>query len=118
VPATEYRDGLSWAIIDDGDLDIRDRWVAPSTPAADIVSEALDQISSSSTLRAAVCSPLGIRYIVIPEFDGVNSTTVPIVTADGLAGALDDQLDLSSVTGGFRPRRSTRTVPGSRASAS
>ena len=54
VPSTEYRDGLSWAIIDDGDLDVRDRWVAPSTPAGDIVTEALDQISSSSTLRAGL----------------------------------------------------------------
>ncbi len=103
VPSTEYRDGLSWAIIDDGDLDVRDRWTAPSTPAADIVTEALDQISSSSTLRAGrLLAPLGIRYIVIPEFDGVNSTTdEPIAIADGLPAALDDQLDLSSVTGGF-----------------
>ena len=68
-----------------------------------IVTEALDQISSSSTLRAGrLLAPLGIRYVVIPEFDGVNSTTdAPIPIADGLAGALDDQLDLSSVTGGF-----------------
>ena len=103
VPSTEYRDGLSWAIIDDGDLDFRDRWAAPSTPAADVVTEALDQISSSSTLRAGrLLAPLGIKYIVIPEFDGINSTTdSPIPTAEGLSGALDDQLDLASVTGGF-----------------
>ena len=95
--------GCRGRIIDDGDLDVRDRWAAPSTPAAGIVTEALDQISSSSTLRAGrLLAPLGIRYIVIPEFDGVNSTTdEPIAIADGLAAALDDQLDLSSVTGGF-----------------
>ena len=103
VPSTEYRDGLSWAIVDDGDLDVRDRWAPPSTPASDVITEALDQVASSSTLRAGrLLAPLGIRYIVIPEFDGVNSTTdSPIVTADGLSAALDDQLDLASVTGGF-----------------
>ena len=104
VPSTEYRDGLSWAIIDDGELDVRDRWAAPSTPAAGIVTEALDQISSSSTLRAGrLLAPLGIRYIVIPEFDGVNSTTdEPIAMRRRAPAALDDQLDLSSVTADSR----------------
>ena len=60
VPSTEYRDGLSWAIIDDGDLDVRDRWTAPSTAAAGNVTEALDEIASSSTLRAGrLLAPLG-----------------------------------------------------------
>lgn len=103
VPSTEYRDGVSWALIDDGDLDVRDRWAPPSTAATDAINSALDQIAASSTLRAGrLLAPLGIRYIVIPEFDGVNSTTdTPIATAEGLVGALDDQLDLASVTGGF-----------------
>ena len=74
VPSTEYRDGFSWAMIDDGDLDVRDRWAAPSTRGhRQFVTEALDEIASSSTLRAGrLLAPLGIRYVVIPEFDGVS----------------------------------------------
>ncbi len=103
VPSTEYRDGVSWALVDDGDLDVRDRWVAPDTAAAALVNGALDEIASASTLRAGrLLAPLGIRYVVLPEFDGIVSTTEdPIAVAFGLAESLDDQLDLASVTGGF-----------------
>ncbi len=72
VPSTEYRDGISWALIDDGDLDVRDRWAPPDTDASAYIDSALDEIASSSTLRAGrLLAPLGIRYVVIPEFDGV-----------------------------------------------
>ena len=75
VPSTEYRDGVSWAIIDDGALDARDRWMPPANEAADLITTALDEVSASSTLRAGrLLAPLGIRYVVIPEFDGVVST--------------------------------------------
>jgi hypothetical protein len=103
VPSTEYRDGISWALIDDGDLDVRDRWSPPDTAATAFVNEALDEIASSSTLRAGrLLAPLGVRYVVIPEFDGVVSTTDdPIPIATGLSSSLDDQLDLANVSGGF-----------------
>ena len=103
VPSTEYRDGISWALIDDGDLDVRDRWAPPDTAATEFVNDTLDEIASSSTLRAGrLLAPLGIRYVVIPEFDGVVSTTDdPVPVADGLSASLDDQLDLATVSGGF-----------------
>ena len=96
VPSTEYRDGLSWAIIDDGALDTRDRWAPPPNSAADLVETALDQIATSSTLRAGrLLAPLGIRYVVIPEFDGVVSTAAdPVPLPAGLIVSLEDQLDL------------------------
>ena len=100
VPSTEYRDGVSWAIIDDGPLDARDRWMAPSNDAADLITTALDEVSSSSTLRAGrLLAPLGIRYVVIPEFDGVVSTVNdPLPTPVGLVSSMEDQLDLVART--------------------
>ncbi len=96
VPATEYRDGVSWAIVDDGPFDAKDRWMAPPNGAADLVTTALDQIASGSTLRAGrLLAPLGIRYIVIPEFDEVVSTVDdPLPLATGLVESLGSQLDL------------------------
>ena len=40
VPAVEYRDGVSYAVIGDRPLDIRDRWAAPDSDAADAVEMA------------------------------------------------------------------------------
>jgi GT2 family glycosyltransferase len=96
VPATPYRDGVSWAIVGAGLLDARDRWSAPANPAASLVTSALDEMSSSSTLRAGrLLAPLGIRFVVVPEFDGVNSTVNdPLPLPAGLLASLEDQLDL------------------------
>ena len=96
VPSTEYRDGVSWAIIDDGQLDARDRWPAPPNGAAELVTTALDEVANASTLRAGtLLAPLGIRFIVVPEFDGVASTVNdPLPMPAGLVSSLEDQLDL------------------------
>jgi hypothetical protein len=96
VPSTEYRTGVSWAIVDDGDLDAKDRWMPPPNAAADVVTTALDEMAASSTLRAGrLLAPLGIRYIVVPAFDGVVSTfDDPLGQPVGLVEALEDQLDL------------------------
>jgi GT2 family glycosyltransferase len=101
VPAVEYRDGVSYAVIGDKPLDIRDRWAAPDSDAADAVEMALDQMANSSTLRVGrLLAPLGVRFIVVPEFDNVESTTAePLPLPGGLISALEDQLDLTSVTG-------------------
>ena len=100
VPSTEYRDGVSWAIIDDGALDARDRWMPPANGAAELITTALDEVSASSTLRAGrLLAPLGIRYVVIPEFDGVVSTVDdPLPTPVGLVSSMEDQLDLVART--------------------
>ena len=103
VPATEYRDGVSWAIIDDGPLDIRDRWMPPSNAAAALVTNALDEMASTSTLRAGrLLAPLSIRYVVVPEFDGVTSTVNdPLPLPTGLVASLEDQLDLVALRPGL-----------------
>ena len=103
VPATEYRDGVSWAIIDDGPLDVRDRWMPPSNSASALITTALDEMASTSTLRAGrLLAPLAIRYVVVPEFDGVNSTVNdPLPLPTGLVEALEDQLDLVALRPGL-----------------
>ena len=100
VPSTEYRDGVSWAIIDDGPLDTRDRWMPPPNSASALVSTALDEMAASSTLRAGrLLAPLGIRFVVVPPFDGVNSTVNdPLPVPVGLVASLEDQLDLVART--------------------
>ena len=101
VPSTEYRDGLAWAIMDDGALDTRDRWMPPTNDAAGLINTALDEMAASTTLRAGrLLAPLGIRYIVVPEFDGVVSTVDdPLPLPGGLITSLEDQLDLVSTRG-------------------
>ncbi len=103
VPATEYRDGVAWAIVDDGPLDAKDRWMPPSNAAAELVTTALDEMASTSTLRAGrLLAPLSIRFVVVPEFDGVTSTVNdPLPLPTGLVDSLEDQLDLVAVRPGL-----------------
>ncbi len=103
VPSTEYRDGVSWAIMDDDVLDVRDRWMSPSNEAAALVTTALDEMASTSTLRAGrLLAPLAIRFVVVPEFDGVTSTVNdPMPLPAGLVSALEDQLDLVALRPGL-----------------
>lgn len=100
IPGTEYRDGVSFAVMSDDDLDVASDWPPPDFKESTIVA-ALDQIASGSTQRAGqLLAPLGIRYIVVPEFDGVNSTPAdPMELPTGLVAAFDEQLDIVSVVG-------------------
>ncbi|HSP30145.1 MAG TPA: glycosyltransferase family 2 protein [Ilumatobacteraceae bacterium] len=103
VPGTAYRDGIAWAIVDDGALDVRDRWMPPSNAASELVTSALDEMASTSTLRAGrLLAPLSIRFVVVPEFDGVASTVnEPLPLPTGLIAAFEDQLDLVAVRPGL-----------------
>jgi GT2 family glycosyltransferase len=103
VPANEYRDGVGWAIINDGGLDVRDRWMSPSDGASELVTTALDEMAATSTLRAGrLLAPLAIRFVVVPEFDGVVSTVNdPLPLPEGLVSALEDQLDLVALRPGL-----------------
>jgi GT2 family glycosyltransferase len=103
VPATEYRDGVAWAIVNDGPLDALDRWMPPPNSASGLITTALDEMASTSTLRAGrLLAPLSIRYVIVPEFDGVNSTVNdPLPLPTGLVPALEDQLDLVALRPGL-----------------
>lgn len=101
VPASEYVDGVAYAIADAGPLDFTDRFARPDTDADAAVERALDLVAQGSTLRVGrLLAPLGIRYVVIPETDGVVSTDDdPLPIADGLLASFENQLDIGSVYG-------------------
>lgn len=94
--AIEYRDGISYSVLTQNELSIADRWARPSTVYDGAIVAALDQIAIGSTQRGGrLLAPLGIRYIVVPEFDGVVSTLDdPLPVPLGLSDAFDAQLDI------------------------
>ena len=101
VPGREYAPGIAFAVVDAGAFDFTDRFTVPHTTADDAVEEALRLVADGSTLRAGrLLAPHGIRYVVVPETDGVNSTADdPIPVPEGLVPALQNQLDIGSVPG-------------------
>lgn len=100
VPSSPYRDGISFAVISDDGLEFPARWAAP-TAGSDEIIDALDQIAAGSTQRVGrLLAPLGIRYVIVPEFDDVVSTSSnPLELPTGLVDSLDEQLDIVSLSG-------------------
>lgn len=96
VAATDLGGGLAAGVTGPGVPDFRQRFVPPSTPADEIMESALRDIAAGSTQRGGrLLAPLGIRFVVVPIFDGANSTpSDPIAPPTGLVDALDTQLDL------------------------
>jgi GT2 family glycosyltransferase len=101
VPAREYRRGIGYAVTDAGSLDFSDRFQVPASSADDAVERALDLIASGSTLRGGrILAPLGIRYVILPKTDGVESTVDdPLPMPEGLLAALQNQLDIGAIPG-------------------
>jgi hypothetical protein len=79
-----------------GDPAIADRWVTPTNDGDDALAAALDDIAGNVTQRGGrLLAPFGIRYIVVPIYDGAESTPDdPVNVPAGLLGALGTQLDL------------------------
>ncbi len=96
VPVDDLGQGVAMAVVDDGALDLRDRWTAPHQPADDQLASAIDEIRTSSTLRGGrLLAPFGVRFVVMPLVDGANSTAShPLPVPQGLLDAFDSQLDL------------------------
>jgi GT2 family glycosyltransferase len=101
VPGREYRPGMAYAVVDAGPLDFTDRFATPATTSDQAVERALDLIANGSTLRAGrLLAPHGIRFVVVPETDGVTSTEDdPIPLPSGLVAAIQNQLDIGWVPG-------------------
>lgn len=101
VPGREYAPGVAYAVVDAGPLSFSDRFPVPRTDGDDAIERALRLVADGSTLRAGrLLAPHGIRYVIIPNVDGVASTADrPIDPPDGLQAALQNQLDIGSVPG-------------------
>jgi GT2 family glycosyltransferase len=101
VAGSEFRPGIGWAVVDGGRLDFTQRWAPPPTDADALVVEALERIADGSTLRAGrLLAPLGVRFVVVPEIDGVGSTVAdPLALPAGLLDALGRQLDIGETFG-------------------
>jgi GT2 family glycosyltransferase len=96
LPAHDLGDGVAMAVADDGPLSFPDRWPVTGQAADDQLAAALDQISSSATLRGGhLLAPFGIRYVVVPRIDGAASTSAdPLPVPRGLTEAFGNQLDM------------------------
>ncbi|HEU4841842.1 MAG TPA: glycosyltransferase family 2 protein, partial [Ilumatobacteraceae bacterium] len=96
-PSQDLGDGVAIALVDDGPVDLRDRWAVPDQAADATLRTTLEQIASGGTRRAGrLLAPFGIRAIVVPVVDGADSTAgAPLPVPGGLIDALGAQLDLA-----------------------
>jgi len=96
-----YRDGLTYAIAQNGDMTMLNQVASMADDANDLLRPLLDAVAMGSTNRVGrLMAPLGIRYIVIPLLDRVHSTSdSPLPLPFGLREAFAEQLDLHSVYG-------------------
>lgn len=94
-----HTDGIAYSIVDGGRFDVSETWSAPGSVDGRVVEDVLSAMATRSTARAGrLMAPFGIRYVVVPVFDRVRSTSdSPRPLPEGLLAALREQLDLRSV---------------------
>jgi len=101
VPAGQhaYGDGLSYSLIQNSRSTMLDQFTPISDGSDQLVKPLIDAIAQGSTDRVGrLMAPFGIRYIVVPILDRVQSTSAsPLPVASGLTQSLGVQLDLRSV---------------------
>jgi hypothetical protein len=99
LPAMRLNDTTAFAVAQDGELTLRDHWLAPSNALTDATGQALNAAISQQTVRAGrLLSSLGVRYIVVPIVDGAASTNeMPLEAPLGLLDGLSIQLDFRRV---------------------
>lgn len=95
MPVTET---VAFAVADDGELTMRDRWSKPNGLNSNVES-ALRAVIRRETVRGGrLLAPLAIRYVVVPQIDGGESTIEkPLALPEGLLAALSTQLDFRRV---------------------
>lgn len=88
--------GVSYAVVDDGPLDIGEHWAGLPSGAELDVREILQLMAADSTARIGrLLAPYSIRYVVVPLVNGLDSTNdAPLASPSGLLATLTAQLDL------------------------
>ncbi len=101
VPAREYRDGIAFAVVDDGPLDFTDRWAPPETDADQIVAMRSTASPTARRCAPARCSrPPGSASSCSPRSTAPSRrSTIPWPRPTGLIEALSEQLDISATYG-------------------
>lgn len=99
LPSTEINQEISYAVADDGELTIRDRWRSAQSPMTKSMNQTMNAIIRKTTSRAGrLLAPLAVRYVVVPLIDGgVSSYSRPLPVPTGLIDALSAQLDFRRV---------------------
>jgi GT2 family glycosyltransferase len=90
------RSGVSYAVVDDGPLDISEHWVGAPSGAETDLRTTIQLMAADATARIGrLLAPYSIRYIVVPLVNGAESTTEkPLPSPVGLVDTLTAQLDL------------------------
>jgi hypothetical protein len=98
ISAMRVTDSVSFAVADDGELTMRDRWSQPNELDKN-VENALHAVIWRETVRGGrLLAPLAVRYVVVPQIDGGESTVDnPLPLPTGLLAALSTQLDFRRV---------------------
>lgn len=99
IPSTKINREISYAVVNDGELTILDRWRGAGSPMTASMDRAMSAIIRKSTSRGGrLLAPLAVRYIVVPLIDGgVSSYRRPLPVPTGLTDALSSQLDFRRV---------------------
>jgi hypothetical protein len=98
ISSMRVTDTVAFAVADDGELTMRDRWSKPNELNSN-VENALRAVIGRETVRGGrLLAPLAVRYVVLPKIDGGESTVDrPLPLPEGLLAALSTQLDFRRV---------------------
>jgi GT2 family glycosyltransferase len=98
ISSLHVTDEVAFAVADDGELTMRDRWSKPNELSSNVES-VLRAIIGRETVRGGrLLAPLAVRYVVVPQIDGGESTIgKPLPLPEGLLAALSTQLDFRRV---------------------
>jgi GT2 family glycosyltransferase len=99
VPGQRLVDGVALAVTDAGPFGVRDAFPVADGVTSDRIRSALGHVAAGTTARAGrLLAPLGIRYIVVPIADDVDSpVSDPLSPPTGLVDALGAQIDIGAV---------------------
>ncbi|MGA1344688.1 MAG: glycosyltransferase [Ilumatobacteraceae bacterium] len=99
VPGQRLVDGVGMAVTDAGSLGVTAAFPVAEGEVSERIRSALGHVAAGTTARAGrLLAPLGIRFIVVPLADDVDSTIAdPLPPPAGLVDALGAQIDIGAV---------------------